>query len=355
LRYIRRLSPLQLNATATCDGTFDYYPTCLGGRPLKASDKHVLRVTFTPLDLARFSVARAKVELVVRKAASVLAWPGFDVRLFYVGTSLSAQQLCAVCTNLFGGTFDYEPACGTVMDAEGKQQLVVHYHPSAKDAANYETATMHVTLDVLPLRIPVIVWKKPEDITYGATLSMDQLNAVVPGFADDGKLEYFPEHGSLLDAGIDHELSVTFVPHDPSECVRAEATVLLTVKKATPVIEWPYPRRIYVGAALSDEQLCATCPKLEGGMFVYDPPVGTVMSTEGEHSLLVVYEPSIFRQANYTLAVVMREIDVISPEMPKTKKGIVRPRSARLQQIDRYYLNHPDSASFLPNSFRFLK
>ena len=73
---------------------------------------------------------------------------------------------------------------------------------------------------------PVITWTNPSPITYGTALGVSQLNATadVPG-----TLAYNPAPGSLLPAGSNQTLAVTFTPDDTSSYVVATASVMLTV------------------------------------------------------------------------------------------------------------------------------
>ncbi|MBI2590567.1 MAG: hypothetical protein HYW33_01660 [Candidatus Blackburnbacteria bacterium] len=75
---------------------------------------------------------------------------------------------------------------------------------------------------------PTISWPNPQDITYGTTLSSEQLNATanVPG-----TYSYNPDMGTQLPAGI-HNLTVTFTPADHGNYEIANHSVTLTVRKA---------------------------------------------------------------------------------------------------------------------------
>src|SRR5438477_7126200 len=78
------------------------------------------------------------------------------------------------------GSFAYTPAAGTKLNANPGQALKVDFTPA--DAANYNTATKTVSINVLK-GTPVITWANPADITYATALGGTQLNATadVPG------------------------------------------------------------------------------------------------------------------------------------------------------------------------------
>jgi hypothetical protein len=79
----------------------------------------------------------------------------------------------------------------------------------------------------------VITWPTPAPITYGTPLSATQLNATATlanGASVAGKFVYTPKAGTVLNAGPNQTLSVTFTPTSKSYKA-ATATVPLTVNK----------------------------------------------------------------------------------------------------------------------------
>ena len=60
---------------------------------------------------------------------------------------------------------------------------------------------------------PVVTWTTPAEMTYGATLGPDQLNATA---SLPGTFTYAPALGTVLSAGV-HSLSVTFTPADAAD------------------------------------------------------------------------------------------------------------------------------------------
>jgi hypothetical protein len=100
----------------------------------------------------------------------------------------------------------------------------------------------------------------------------------------------------MLSAGT-HTLSVVFTPKDSADNTTAQATVSLTVTKATPIVTWPTPAAISYGTALSATQLNAT--SLIPGTFAYTPAGGTVIAA-GTHILSVTFTPT--DAADYTTA-----------------------------------------------------
>jgi hypothetical protein len=68
----------------------------------------------------------------------------------------------------------------------------------------------------------------------------------------------------------------------------ASGTAAITIGKATPVLVWPQPAAVVAGTALTTAQLNATANV--AGTFVYDPPLGTVLTAS--QTLSVVFTPA---------------------------------------------------------------
>jgi hypothetical protein len=236
--------------------------------------RHTLSVTFTPTDTADYTTAQATVSLAVGKVTPAIAWPT-PAPITY-GTVLSTTQLDATASA--PGTFVYTPAAGDVLTA-GTHELSVTFTPT--DATNYTTAQAAVSVTVAKAT-PAVAWPTPAPITFGTALSTAQLNAraSVPG-----TFVYAPAAGDVLTAGR-HTLSVTFTPTDSADYTTAQATVSVTVAKATPAIAWPTPAPITYGTVLSTTQLDATASV--PGTFLYIPAVGAVLAA-GTHTPSVTF------------------------------------------------------------------
>ncbi|NTV15567.1 MAG: hypothetical protein HGA96_16845, partial [Desulfobulbaceae bacterium] len=137
---------------------------------------------------------------------------------------------------------------------------------------------------------PVLTWATPAAITYKTALSATQLKASSGGVA--GTFVYTPAAGTVLTAGADQTLSVTFTPTSTANYNSPAAqTVLLTVNKATPVITWPAPAAITYGTALSATQLRASSGGV-AGTWLYTPAAGTVLEVGANQTLAVSFAPS---------------------------------------------------------------
>lgn len=92
----------------------------------------------------------------------------------------------------------------------------------------------------------MITWAEPAALTYGTALSGAPLNASANVA---GSFAYSPEAGTVLNAGNDQVLSVTFTPDDSANYGPATTTVLLDVLKAPLTITADSKSKVY-GAAV---------------------------------------------------------------------------------------------------------
>ncbi|HEX3541019.1 MAG TPA: PKD domain-containing protein [Acidimicrobiales bacterium] len=90
-------------------------------------------------------------------------------------------------------------------------------------------ATQSFTLTVAK-GTPTLSWATPADIVYGTALSSTQLDATSPV---PGAFGYSPVAGSVLPAGANQTLSVTFTPTDTANYAVTATTVKLNITKAT--------------------------------------------------------------------------------------------------------------------------
>lgn len=282
ITYGNELTSAQLNATASVEGTFVYTPDPDYVLPVGT---HTLWVKFIPADSGRYAPRQVAVSIVVVKATPALSWPK-PAAIVY-GAALDNAQLNA--STPVPGKFDYSPPLGEVLPP-GPHTLSVTFTP--EDIENYVAAQASVPLTVARATA-VIEWPTPEPITYGTRLSETQLCAVT---SVPGTFEYSPGLGAVLAAG-EHSLAVVFTPADTLGYSASQAAVLLTVAKATPVIDWPAPEPIVCGAAISATQLNATANV--PGSFAYSPAAGETLAP-GVHELSVTFTP--FDSLNYTTA-----------------------------------------------------
>jgi len=319
-----------LNATSSIPGKFVYNPAA--GEVLAAGE-HTLSVTFAPTDGTDYSAVQATVPLTVAKAKpTTITWP--TPSAISHGTRLSAAQLNATAS--IPGNFVYSPAAGEVLGA-GTHTLSVTFTPTD---TNFPAAQATVPLTVTKA-IPTISWAAPATISYGTALGSGQLKATA---SVPGTFTYNPPAGEVLAAGT-HTLTATFNPTNTADDATAEASVTITVAKATPIITWPTPSPISYGTPLGAAQLNATA--LVPGTFVYTPAAGNVLAA-GTPMLSVTFIPAdatdyTTAQAAVSLVVegldnfdslvpVSVEVDAGRAEQPETKPKAQQTSGAPAQQ-----------------------
>jgi len=211
------------------------------------------------------------------RTTPTITWPTPD--LITYGNKLTFAQLNATAS--VEGTFVYTPDPGYVLPV-GTHTLWVTFIPA--DSCRYAPRQVAVSI-VVAKATPALSWPTPAGIIYGTALSDAQLNASAPV---PGSFDYSPAPGEVLPPGM-HTLSVTFTPADSANYAAAQASVSLTVARATSVIQWPTPDPITYGTRLSIAQLCAVASV--PGTFEYNPGLGAVLAA-GEHRLSVVFTPA---------------------------------------------------------------
>jgi len=313
--YGTSLTGTQLNALANDGaqpspgavfGNFVYSPG--SGAQLQAGEGQVLSTTFTPNELRAFRVTEATVAIDVEKADPIIDWSN-PADIVYL-TPLSSTQLSAVEQNELPGSFLYDPAVGSVLNAGEDQSLSVTFTPA--DTDNYNNAVAGVLIDVLKAT-PTISWSNPADIPYGTTLSGTQLNATADGDLP-GTFDYTPAVGALLDVGEDQTLNVLFTPTDDANYNTAAASVEIDVVKADPVLSWAEPSDIVYGTSLSGTQLNATVSGGVSGDFVYTPGAGAILAAGAGQVLSVEFNPTGADAARYNQALKNTNITVLKAD-----------------------------------------
>ena len=150
----------------------------------------------------------------------------------------------------------------------------------------YGDATGSTTIVVTTVKpVPTITWTTPAAIIYGTALSTTQLDATA---SVAGTFFYSPSAGTIFTAG-QHSLTAVFTPNDTIDYSSAEASVTLTVSRATPVVSWSTPATVPTGTILGATQLDATAGI--PGTFTYNPAAGTLYSAPGNFGLSVSFAP----------------------------------------------------------------
>ena len=296
-----------LNATSNVPGTFSYLPPA--GNILTASTQsRVLTVTFYPTDSVTYTQVAKSVTIRVFKATPVITWNNPTAINYYV--PLSQTQLNAVANT--GGTFIYNPASGSILNA-GTYTITAAFIPI--DATNYNSVTRQVQLTVNKITVTSnnIYWSTPDSIVYGTALSGTQLNALARISAVDAtspaipagsnSYSYSPAAGTILAVGL-HTLTVTFISNDAVNftVTPVQKTVTISVVAQAPTITWNSPAAITYGTPLSSTQLNASST-ITGLIYTYTPTLGTVLNA-GTRTLSL----TVSGNPNYATTTITRQI-----------------------------------------------
>ncbi len=281
ISYGTPLSATQLNASSLVAGSFAYTPSV--GTVLSAGTGQTLSVNFTPTDNANYTPVTATALITVNKALPTITWP--TPGSISYGTVLSTTQLNASAS--VPGTFTYNPPVNTMLNAGVNQTLSASFVPT--DNNNFSTIASITRQITVTKASPVVSWSPPLPIKVGVPLGATQLNAT----ADiPGTFVYTPPSGTVLAAGNNQNLSVSFTPTDAVNYnTIPNTTVQITVSaKDNPVITWATPAPITYGTALSATQLNATADV--AGTFSYTPPIGTVLNAGASVTLTANFVPA---------------------------------------------------------------
>ncbi|MGE0076220.1 MAG: MBG domain-containing protein [Bacteroidales bacterium] len=209
---------------------------------------------------------------------------------------------------------------GALVGADEGEYPIIASNAQGNGLDNYSISYSAGTLTVTAKQVPVIAWSNPESITYGTALSTAQLNAAVDV---EGTFVYYPAQGSILNAGNNQTLTVTFTPSDGSAYAAATKSVVINVNKAV----------LTVAADNQTIQHGAAIPTLTFGYsgFVNNEresvlntkPVATTTATVespvGEYPIIVtggVDENYSFTYVNGTLSITDKLIPIITWNSP---------------------------------------
>ena len=142
-----------------------------------------------------YAPASGDAAITITKATPVITWSN-PADIVY-GTALSSTQLNATAN--VGGTFNYVPAAGTVLNAGSAQSLMANFTPT--DSTNYNPASKNVTINVLKatptfsnLSSPTIVTGTPNtslsgQISFGSLIPTGNVAITLNSVTQNGAIQ----------------------------------------------------------------------------------------------------------------------------------------------------------------------
>jgi hypothetical protein len=310
------------------DGVFTYKPPL--GTILYSGD-HSLSCNFRPTDSKNIYSVSQKISLFVHRITPEILWEMPTKPLIYP-ISLDMCVPPPRCSDRgIKGHFEYRFDFRSILPA-GRYTLVCHFYP--EDIINYYGANSTMMIEIKP-GIPTIAWEPQTTLIYGSPITKaDHCNAYadLPG----GSFVYDPPEGTFLSSGGNIKFTLTYTPDDVQNYVALTMTKYLQVEKRIPIIEWNCFSKLTYGVPLGIEQLNAklseqenfksTLDDLRDSVFLYSPPLGTVLAAGRENQIRLDFIPSESQQRNYQATTKAITIEVI----PRTPKIKWKPKSQHL-------------------------
>ncbi len=228
--YGTALSVTQFNAVPSVPGTLTYTP--VSGTVLSAGNGQTLQVSFVPTDTTDYNNASSSVNInVLKKALTATANPGAKI-YGTVNPAFTGTLTGVVAGDGITATYNSTATTATiagVYDSSKPEAITPILSDSNSKLGNYSVTLTKATLTINPAT-PIITWSTPADITYGTALSATQLNATANV---SGTYVYIPAPGTMLSAGNNQMLSVSFTPTDTTDYTTANGSVTINVLKAS--------------------------------------------------------------------------------------------------------------------------
>lgn len=289
---------------------------------------HTVTATFTPSN-SNYAENAATTTVKINKAEPNVQWSENLDAIIY-GEKLSAAQLCAT-SDATGVEFTYTVtidgnsvnAMGAILPA-GDERVINAVLPESN---NYSGWNGYRTIKVNPSPT-TITWDDPEDIFYGTLLSDEQLNATATAIINgetvtvDGVWTYEPGKNTKLNASdTPQELTVKFTSTDNNFESVEETKAYITVKKATPEIEWEDQQHLTYGASTEviENTLKNATAKFDGvtltGDYEYTLPLTTDLQAGADNiTASVEFNPTgedanNFESANAVINIVVDKAD----------------------------------------------
>jgi predicted outer membrane repeat protein len=144
----------------------------------------------------------------------------------------------------------FSPAATVTIGSNGEASVTAMANATGgryQVSATTTWTTSNTSFNLINQVAPKITWKDPAAITYGTALTLaDQLDAST---SVSGTFNYTPAAGTVLSAGNNQTLSVTFTPNDTTDYLTTTASVRIDVTAAPLTVTANDVSMVY-GAAL---------------------------------------------------------------------------------------------------------
>ena len=227
------LSAAQLDASSSVPRTFTYNPPA--GTVLSAGSNQTLSVIFNPTDSGDYVCVTNTVSINVLKAPLTITANTtnkvYGQTVTFSGTEFSSSGL--VNTDTVSSVTLTSAGAGSTATVGGSPYFIVPSGAVGAGLGNYTIRYAEGTLTVSKVSasgvLAALAWPAPADIVYGTALGAAELDA---SSSVPGTFTYNPTAGTVLSAGSNQTLSVTFDPTDTGDYVCVTNTVSINVLKA---------------------------------------------------------------------------------------------------------------------------
>ncbi len=192
--------------------------------------------------LDNYAIAYVNGTLAVARAALTVTANNATRRVGQANPAFSCTPTGLVCDDTLDSIgLDVAYACPADEASEPGDYPITPSGPGTTD--NYTVTYVAGMLTVTAKQVPTITWPAPDAIVYGTPLDGTQLNAEAD---TPGAFVYDPPADTVLPAGT-HTLKVSFVPADSDNWGNVEATVQISVTKASAAVFLAELNQIYDG------------------------------------------------------------------------------------------------------------
>jgi ligand-binding sensor domain-containing protein len=234
-------APFILSATSSSDLPVTYASNNIGVASVSGSTITILGTGTAMITASQAGnnnynpAADVTKPLIVNKASQTITFTALSSKVFgdaqftLSGTSSSGLALTYASNNTATATVSNN----TVTLVGAGNAIITASQPGD---TNYNPAAEVGQSLVVNKATPTLIWSKPADIVYGTALSSFQLNSTA---SVDGVFAYTPAGGTIMNAGSNQNLSVTFTPTDGANYNSVTKQVAINVSKAQQQIIFP--------------------------------------------------------------------------------------------------------------------